>query len=165
MPLFAGIPARSSALPVSPVRRLPPTPLAAAGVALVVLVFSNPQMTDFQEFVAGRLVDEIAEELCREADLPLMLRLAMPDCERMVSEQRAALAAVVRQHSRRINLGLFSLYRSEIGGQRVLEWRVPRLRSLVLGVAGSFVPLWVDLDSGKEAGATDDAGPLGWQPP
>lgn len=140
-------------------------PLAAGGVALVALVLSNPPMADFEAFVADRLVAEIAEELCQEADLPLMLRLAIPDCEGMVREQRGALAAAVRQHSRRINLGLFSLYRSEIGGQRLLDWRVPRLRSVVLGAAGSFVPLRVDLDSGEEAGASADAPSLGWQRP
>ncbi|MFM7103698.1 MAG: hypothetical protein ACKO3N_21335, partial [Verrucomicrobiota bacterium] len=39
----------------------------------------------------------------------------------------------------RTNLGLVSLFRSEIGGQRLLAWRVPRFHALVLGVAGQFV--------------------------
>jgi len=34
---------------------------------------------------------------------------------------------------------VLSVYTSEIGGQNLLRWRVPRFRSTVVGVAGQFV--------------------------
>lgn len=143
--------------PMSPVPRLP---LLAALGAVLGLALTNPDGADFERFAADRLVEEIAEELCVEADLPLLLRMAVGNCEQQVRDQRAALAAVVQQHTHRTNLGLVSLFRSEIGGQRLLTWRVPRFRSLVLGIAGQFVVLQAGQDRDGAAGD-----PRGWLRP
>ncbi len=113
--------------------------MLAAVAILAGLVVTNPGQADFERFAADQLVEEIAEELCQKADLPLLWRLAIGNCEQLVRHQRAALAAVVGQHTLRTNLAVVSVFRSEIGGQRLLDWRVPRFRSLVLGVAGTFL--------------------------
>lgn len=145
--------------------RLPCLPLLAFLVILTGLAVSNPSGTDFERFAADRLVDEIAEELCREGEVPLLLSLAVGNCEQLVRDQRHALAAVVQAHTRRTNLGLFSLFQSQIGGQRVLDWRVPRFHSLVLGAGGQFVVLHADQDGGAQDGGAQDGNGPGWLRP
>ena len=108
--------------------------LAAAGLAI-----TNPAPADFQAFAAERLVDEISEELCGDGGLPVLMRMALTNCQELVQGQRSALGSAVAAHTRRRNLGLLSVYTSEIGGQSLLRWRVPRFRSTVVGVAGQFV--------------------------
>ena len=108
--------------------------LAAAGLAI-----TNPAPADFQAFAAERLVDEISEELCGDGGLPVLMRMAVTNCQDLVRAQRTALGTVVADHTRRTNLGLLSVYSSEIGGQSLLRWRVPRFRSTVVGAAGQFV--------------------------
>lgn len=120
--------------------------LAGAGLAAAGLVLSNPSPADFQAFAAERLVEEIGEELCGQDGLPLLLRMAVANCPQVVRDQQGALASVVASHTKRLNLGLFSLYRSAVGGQTVLGWRLPRLRSTVLGIAGQFVLVQVSSD-------------------
>ena len=108
-------------------------------------------MGDFEAFASERLVEELGEEVCRKADLPLLFRLAVANCQQQIREQRDPLAALVRKHSRRVNLGLVSLFRSEVGGQRLLGWQVPKVHSLVLGVAGQFLLLHAGHDQSGEA--------------
>lgn len=115
--------------------------LAAGGLAL-----TNPTSADFQTFAAERLVEEIGEEVCGEGGLPVLLRMAITNCQELVLAQRPALGAVVARHTRRTNLGVLSLYRSELGGQALLRWRVPRFRSTVVGVAGQFVLIGASTD-------------------
>lgn len=100
---------------------------------------TNPSSADFQAYAADRLVDELSEEVCGEGGLPVLMRMAIQNCQELVLAQRAPLAALVAGHTRRHNLGVLSLYRSEVGGQTLLLWRVPRFRSTVVGVAGQFV--------------------------
>jgi hypothetical protein len=85
------------------------------------------------------LVDEISEELCGDGGLPVLMRMAVTNCQELVRAQRTALGTVVADHTRRSNFGVLSVYTSEIGGQNLLRWRVPRFRSTVVGVAGQFV--------------------------
>lgn len=120
---------------------LPPWALGLGALVLagVGLAFTNPSPADFQAFAAERLVDEISEELCGEGGLPVVLGLAIRNCRGLVQAQRAPLAAVVAQRTQRRNFGVLSVYRSEVGGQSLLRWRVPRFRSTVVAVAGQFV--------------------------
>jgi hypothetical protein len=49
--------------------------------------------------------------------------------------------------TRRYNAGLFSLYRTELGGQTLMPGlRIPRYRSLTLAGAGQLVVLHVSRD-------------------
>ncbi|MCP9941656.1 DUF4359 domain-containing protein [Cyanobium sp. ATX 6E8] len=115
--------------------------LAGAGLAI-----TNPSAADFQAYAAERLVDEISEEVCTDGGLPLLMRLGIQNCEELVLAQRTPLAALVAGHTRRHNLGVLSLYRSDIGGHKLLGWRVPRFRSTVVGVAGQFVLIGAAID-------------------
>jgi hypothetical protein len=63
----------------------------------------------------------------------------------MMLSQRQALGSLARQSSRRGNFGLFSVYRTDLGGQTVLPgFTVPRYRALILAGAGQFLVLQTD---------------------
>ena len=126
--------------------------VALAGAALAI---TNPSSADFQAYAADRLVDEISEEVCGEGGLPVLMRMAIQNCQGLVLAQRAPLAALVAGHTRRHNLGVLSVFRSDVGGQTLLLWRVPRFRSTVVGVAGQFVLIRAATDRS----ATDSADP------
>ncbi|MFQ6537599.1 MULTISPECIES: DUF4359 domain-containing protein [Aphanothece] len=108
-------------------------------VAAGALAWSNPDPAEFADYAAGRLVGEISREFCDGDALPTMLRLALPNCRELVASQRQAIGAVVSQQTRRTNLGLLSVYQSDLGGQRVLSWQVPRYSTTVVGIAGQFI--------------------------
>jgi hypothetical protein len=108
--------------------------LASGGLALI-----NPSTDDFRGFAGERMVEEISKDLCGDGGLPVLMRMAIHNCAELVQAQRGALAAVVVSHTRRRNFGVFSVFDSELGGQSLLGWRVPRFRSTVVGVAGQFV--------------------------
>jgi hypothetical protein len=120
--------------------------LAAAGLAV-----TNPSAADFQAYAADRLVEEISEEVCGDGGLPVLMRMAIQNCQGLVLAQRAPLGALVAGHTRRHNLGVLSLYRSDVGGQTLLLWRVPRFRSTVVGVAGQFVLIGANADPAQNA--------------
>lgn len=122
--------------------------VALAGVGLAI---TNPSSADFQAYAADRLVDEISEEVCGDGGLPVLMRMAIQNCQELVLAQRTPLGELVAGHTRRQNLGLLSLYRSDIGGQTLLLWRVPRFRSTVVGVAGQFVLIDASTESSQEA--------------
>ena len=126
--------------------------LAGAGLAI-----TNPSAADFQAYAAERLVDEIREEVCAEGGLPVLMRMAIQNCEELVLAQRASLAALVAGHTHRHNLGVLSLYRSDVGGQTLLHWRVPRFRSTVVGVAGQFVLIGAAIDRAGTDSSTDSS--------
>lgn len=116
----------------------------ASGLAVVALLgsglaFTNPSSADFRAFASDRLVEEISKELCVDGGLPVLLRMAINNCLGLVQAQREALSAVVLSHTRRRNYGVLSVFESELGGQSLLRWQVPRFRATVVGVAAQFV--------------------------
>jgi hypothetical protein len=129
---------------------------ASALLALVggSLAWTNPGPAEFADYAGERLVREITAEVCHGDRLPGLLRLALGNCPELVAAQSRTLGALVLQQTRRTNLGLFSIYRSELGGQRLLRWRVPRLETTVVGVAGQFV-----LVQGRESAGGPAADP------
>ncbi|MBE9172758.1 DUF4359 domain-containing protein [Cyanobium sp. LEGE 06143] len=110
--------------------------LAGAGG---MLAWTNPGPAEFADFAAGRLVEEISSRVCESSTLPSVLGLPLADCAALVASQRNALGAVVQRQTRRTNFGVLSVYHSQLGGQQVLRWRVPRFEATVVGVAGRFV--------------------------
>ena len=110
------------------------------------LAFSNPRPSDFDSFAADQLVDRIEAEVCRGEVLPALVRLALRDCPRLVRSQRGAIAAYVGRHTRRTNLGLLSIYRTELGGAALLGWSLPRFSATVLAAAGQLVIVRAGLD-------------------
>jgi hypothetical protein len=130
--------------PPAAVRRLPLTllPLLLAAGLGGGLVCTNPDAAAFEQFAGEELVRRLGEELCGENQLPLLLRVMIRDCPQLIRSQRLALARLVGAHTRRRNLALFSLYRTEIGGQQLLPgWSLPRYQATTLALAGRFLVL------------------------
>jgi hypothetical protein len=116
--------------------------LALGGGAGLGLVSTNPGPAEFETFAADQLTRLVSDELCQEDGLPMMARLLVQDCPALVASQRGVLGRLASLHTRRRNLGLMSLYSTELGGQQVLpSWRMPRYHALTLAAAGRFVLL------------------------
>ena len=120
--------------------------LLLAGLAAAGLGATNPSPAEYERFAATHLVDEIDRQLCEGDALPPMVRLALPNCSELVQAQNEALGSLVTRQTRRWNLGLLSVYRSDLGGQQVLIWQLPRFQTTVIGVAGQFLVLQAMLD-------------------
>jgi hypothetical protein len=59
----------------------------------------------------------------------------------LVQAQKTTLGRLALDHSHRSNLGLLSLYRTDLGGASLGRWRLPRFEALTLAVAGRFLLL------------------------
>jgi hypothetical protein len=104
------------------------------------LHITNPEPADFEQFAAERLTALITEELCGEDGLPMVMRLVIRDCPELVKSQSALLGRLARQHTQRRNLGVMSIYFTDLGGQQVLpDWRLPRYSAVTLAAAGRFL--------------------------
>lgn len=115
---------------------------------------TNPGPGAFEEFAAEQLGALIHDEFCHPGGLPLMLRLVIQDCPGLVRAQRPVLGRIALAHTRRFNLGVLSLYRTQLGGQRILpQWRLPRYEALSLGVAGQLVLLRAHEAPGEDRAA------------
>jgi hypothetical protein len=117
------------------------TSLFAAALAL-----TNPSPGDFESFAAERLVDVLEVEFCQGEVLPTLVRLALRDCSRLIQAQRGPIGAYVGRHTRRTNLGLLSIYRTELGGTTLLGWSLPRFSATVVAAAGQLVIVRAGLD-------------------
>ena len=121
----------------------------AFAVSGVALAFANPSSEDFKSYAGGQLVSVISDELC-EGGLPMVLQLWVKDCPRLIRDQEPALAELAGQFSRRLNLGLASIYTTELGGQDLLPTlRLPEYSVTTLGIAGQFVIVQSESDAGK----------------
>ncbi len=118
------------------------------GISLLggVLALSNPRPSDFESFAADQLVDVIQTEVCQGDVLPTLVRMALRDCPRLIQAQRGAIGAFLGSHTRRTNLGVLSVYRTEFGGTVLLGWSLPRFSATVVGAAGQLVILQAGLD-------------------
>ena len=114
--------------------------LAASAVAGG-LVLTNPGPSAFEDFAADQLVDLLTRDLCSEGGLPIIMRVVVHDCPGLVRSQRTPLGAWARQATRRRNFGLFSLYSTNLGGQLLAQWQIPRYKATTLAAAGRFVLL------------------------
>jgi hypothetical protein len=131
-----------------PILRTQPSSMAPSWIlpAVVVaagaggLVITNPGANEFADFAGHRLVHLITREICVENTLPLSLRLLLQNCPELVASQQQVLGRIALQNTRRINLGVASFYRTELGGQQLLpNLQIPRYRALTLAAAGQFV--------------------------
>jgi hypothetical protein len=118
--------------------------------AVATLAWSNPPPRDFEDFAADQLVTLAVKEVCGPQGLPMLLQLVVQDCPKLMLSQRQTLGSLARQASRRWNFGLFSLYRTDLGGQTGLPgFSLPRYRALTLAGAGQFLVLRTDSDPGS----------------
>ena len=97
---------------------------------------------EFEHYAANQLTVAAVAELCDGSALPALARLVVRDCPGLVQSQRGLLGKLALAASERRNFGLFSLYRTRLGGQRLLpDWSIPRYHTLTLAVAGRFLSL------------------------
>ncbi|MCX5950786.1 MAG: DUF4359 domain-containing protein [Cyanobacteria bacterium] len=122
----------------------------AASVAAAGLVLTNPGPAAFEDFAADRLVDLLTRDLCDEGGLPMMMRVVVSDCPGLVRSQRTPLGAWARQGTIRRNFGLFSLYSTNLGGQQLAQWQIPRYKATTLAAAGRFVVIRTGRQQGLE---------------
>lgn len=121
-------------------RQLGMTVGVAGLLVLAGLALTNPAPAEFEVFAASRLVTLAEDELCRKPALPLLLQLVIQNCPAMVQSQRQALGRLAREHSRRLNLGIASVYSTRFGGQQLLpHWRIPNYAVTTVAAAGHFV--------------------------
>jgi hypothetical protein len=113
--------------------------LSGLGVGLVA---TNPGPQAFEQFAGDRLTSEVGDRLCSQSTLPPFLHGVIADCTSLVRSQGPVLGRLARHNSRRWNLGLLSLYTTEVGGQDLAgSWQLPRYRAITLAVAGQFLLL------------------------
>jgi hypothetical protein len=137
-------------MPSPPHARLLPWLLPAAGAAAA-LIATNPGPAEFEAFAGEHLVELISRELCSPGGLPLAAHLLVRDCPELIHSQRDLLGRLAAQATQRTNVGLFSVYVTEIGGQEVLPGlRIPRLRAVTLAGAGQLSLLQSSSDSGLQ---------------
>jgi len=75
----------------------------------------------------------------RTVGLPMLARLIVHDCPRMIAAQHDLLGRLALAATRRRNFGLLSLYRTDLGGQQLLpDWSIPRYSAITLAGAGRF---------------------------
>jgi hypothetical protein len=130
---------------------LPLLALAALVGGTLGLAVTNPDRQAFEGFAAERLSTLLREELCGNDGLPLLARLLIRDCPGLVASQSSALGRIALAHTQRRNLGLLSLYRTELGGQSLFGvLAVPRYSATTLGVAGHFVILQSEAQASAE---------------
>jgi len=122
----------------------------AASVAAAGLVLTNPGPAAFEDFAADRLVELLTRDLCDGVGLPMMMRVVVHDCPGLVRSQRTPLGAWARQGTIRRNFGLFSLYTTNLGGQQLAKWQIPRYRATTVAAAGGFVVIRTGRQQGLE---------------
>ena len=121
--------------------------LAALGAGAL-LVLSNPGEQDFESFAGEQLVELAGDELCNSDGLPLMARLVVQNCPQLIRSQRGVLGRLAAAASHRYNLGLFSLYSTQLGGVQLMPGvSIPRYQALTLAGAGHLVVLRTASDS------------------
>jgi hypothetical protein len=117
--------------------------------AVATLAWSNPPPRDFEDFAADQLVNLAVKEVCGPQGMPMLLQLVVQDCPKLMLSQRQTLGSLASQASHRWNFGLFSLYRTDLGGPTGLPGLVlPRYRALTLAGAGQFLVLHTDTEQG-----------------
>jgi len=113
--------------------------VAALGLGLVA---TNPGEEEFERFAADQITRAAELELCHEGGLPMMARLIVRDCPRLIAAQHDLLGRLALAATRRRNFGLLSLYRTDLGGQQLLpDWSIPRYSAITLAGAGRFLIL------------------------
>lgn len=123
--------------------------MAAMGSGLAAgLIGTNPGPAAFADFGGRQLTSMLTTELCHNDGLSGMLRLLIRQCPELVRSQKLVLGKIVQAHTRRHNLGLFSIYRTELdlaallpGLRQVSDLRLPRYEATTLAGAGQFLLL------------------------
>ena len=131
-------------------------PVAGATVALIgsgcaaVLILTNPKPDDYADHAGQQLVGLLTQELCRSNGLPMLLRMWVRDCPQIVASQQQVLASLAARFTTRLNLGIASIYTTQLGGQDLAPGlTLPQLKAVTLAAAGQFVMLRSESDNGS----------------
>lgn len=111
------------------------------------LVSTNPTPAAFADFGGNQLTTLLTKELCQQDGLSgLMGGLLIRHCPQLVRSQQHLLGKLVQANTRRNNLGLFSVYRTELdlaallpGLRQVTNLHLPRYEATTLAGAGQFL--------------------------
>lgn len=80
----------------------------------------------------------------------MLLRLWVRDCPQLVASQQQALASLAARFTTRLNLGVASIYTTQLGGQELAPGvSLPRVKAVTLAAAGRFVMLRSERDNGS----------------
>jgi len=130
--------------------------MAGAAAAVVgsgcaaVLMLTNPTPDEYAEHAGQQLVTLLTQELCRAEGVPMLLRLWVRDCPQLVASQQKTLASLAARFTTRRNLGLVSIYTTQLGGQLLAPGvSLPRVKAVTLAAAGQFVMLRSERDNGS----------------
>ena len=122
------------------------------GGASLALVLTNPGPAEFESFAAEQLIERATAEVCGPEGLPMALRLVVQNCPELIRSQRQRLGDLAARGSERQNFGLFSLYRTTVGGPKVLRFLgLPTYHAVTLAGAGQFVILATSSDRSDAA--------------
>ena len=115
------------------------------------LAITNPNLQDYQAHAGEQLVELATDELCGQRGLPMLLRVWVKNCPALIADQQPSLAALAGQMTTRTNLGLLSVFSTQVGGQKLmLGWRLPRYTVTTLGVAGQFITIHTRSDQADD---------------
>ena len=133
-------------------RRLPLAAIIAvvigAGGALA-LAGTNPSRSEYEAHAGRQLVTLATQELCENSGLPMVLRLWIRDCPRLVASQQPTLAALAGRFTTRRNLLVASIYTTRVGGQELLPGlTLPGVEVVTLAGAGRFLTLHTQTSDG-----------------
>ncbi len=133
--------------------------LLGSGLA-VGLVITNPGPAAFADYGGARLSALLTNELCNNDSVTGVLRLLIRHCPALIRSQRPVLGQLVLAHTSRRNLGLFSIYHTDLdlaallpGLRQIPDLRLPRYEATTLAGAGQFLLI-----------ETRDQGPRARQP-
>ena len=131
-------------------------PVAGATVALIgsgcaaVLILTNPKPDDYSDHAGQQLVGLLTQELCRSNGLPMLLRMWVRDCPQIVASQQQVLASLAARFTTRLNLGVASVYTTQLGGQDLVPGlTLPHVKAVTLAAAGQFVMMRSESDNGR----------------
>ena len=120
------------------------------GSCIAVLALTNPSPEDYAEHAGKQLITVLTRELCQSEGVPMLLRMWVRDCPQLVASQQQALASLAARFTTRLNLGVASIYTTQLGGQELAPGvSLPRVKAVTLAAAGRFVMLRSERDNGS----------------
>ena len=80
----------------------------------------------------------------------MLLRMWVRDCPQIVASQQQVLASLAARFTTRLNLGVASVYTTQLGGQDLAPGlTLPRVKAVTFAAAGQFVMMRSESDNGR----------------
>lgn len=115
--------------------------LGILGGCAVLLVATNPGPEQFERYATDQVVQLLDREACR-TDLGDWLGLVTDNCRELIRRHRQEFGPLVTRQTRRLNFGLFSLYRTRVSARDLLPSLPPNFdlayELRTIGVLGQF---------------------------